>query len=381
MYALAKKFTSHVILRRYLYQEFVRSFFAVFFLLLLIFISSRFVSYLSDAVAGKLASDQVLAMLGLKLTTSMTLLLPLCLYLAILLVIGRMRREYETTAMANAGLGPGFFRGVAIRLGLWFSLITAALTFVAVPWAEGQISILKAEAAEKSDVIGLTAGRFKEFSKGDRVMYVEALTDDRAEMSGVFLQVRQEGNLAVLTSDAAHLETNEKTDDRFIVFTQGKRYLGTPGQLDFAITEYGKYGVRIATGDVGPTRETLESVSSYSLWQQDRSDYQAELQWRLSMPISIVLLAVLAMQLAFSGNASERYLSVIVAIVIYFTYSNLLGIARSLVKKQEISPWLGLWWVHVLIILLIVIFANYPVLVRYWRSRKTTQFLLGKKAE
>jgi len=39
------------------------------------------------------------------------------------------------------------------------------------------------------------------------------------------------------------------------------------------------------------------------------------------------------------------------AIVLYMVLSNLLSVARTWLQEGQVSPWIGLWWVHVLAVL------------------------------
>ncbi len=358
-----------MILRRLIYREMTRSFLAVFSLLTLIYLSTRFIRYLDKAVSGKIGADQILEMLGLRLTTALVVLLPLCLFVAVLLVFGRMQRDNEIVAIENAGLGLPFFLGSVLRYAVVAGLVILALSFFVAPQAEQRMAELQAQARSQADLIGITAGKFKEFSKGERVIYVEKINDDRTRMENVFLQVREGDKLGVLTSGSAALETDPETGDRFVVFRDGRRYDGIPGDLDYAVTEYEKYAVRIDRGR-SRARRSIESMPLKTLLRGGRNEYIAELQWRVSMPLSALLLTIFGTLLAFSRVGREPYLGAITAVLIYFTYSNLLGISKSLIDRGQLSPWLGLWWVHLILAGLCALLYFHPQLSRWWLSRR-----------
>ncbi|RME33617.1 MAG: LPS export ABC transporter permease LptF [Gammaproteobacteria bacterium] len=358
-----------MILRRLIYREITRSFLAVFSLLTLIYLSTRFIRYLNQAVSGKIGADQILEMLGLRLTTSLVVLLPLCLFVAILLVFGRMHRDNEVVAIENAGLGIPFFLGTVLRYAAAAGVVILLLATFIAPRAEQRMAEIQARARSEADLIGITAGKFKEFSRGERVIYVEKMNDERTRMENVFLQVREGDKLGVLTSGSAALETDPETGDRFVVFRDGRRYDGVPGQLDYAITEYEKYAVRIDRGQAR-ARKTIESMPVRTLLRGGRREYLAELQWRVSMPLSALLLALFGTLLAFSRVGREPYLGAVTAVLIYFTYSNLLGISKSLIDRGQLTPWIGLWWVHLLLAALITLLYFNPRLARWWNARR-----------
>ncbi len=338
--------------------------------MLLILISSRFVRYLSDAVAGDISSDSILELLILKMTASLVLLIPLCLYFAILMALGRMRRDNELTAISGAGLGRRFLLGQISLLGILIALPLTGLSLYVAPWAENRVIELEAKAEQESDITGITAGRFKEFSEGDRVIYVQDMSDSNKLMKEVFLQVRQNDLLGVLTSNSARLENDPDTRDRFVVFENGQRYTGEPGNLDYIITAYEKYGVRIKTGEATIDNIKLKARPTSLLWHDFDNQGKAELQWRVSMSLSLILLAWMAVLLApTTPDRGGRYSGMLTAILIYFTYSNLLGVCRNLIKKGAIPDWLGMWWVHLLLLLVMAGILFYPDFLRWKASR------------
>ena len=61
----------------------------------------------------------------------------------------------------------------------------------------------------------------------------------------------------------------------------------------------------------------------------------AEFQWRLSTPLSALLLALLAIPLSRSKPRQGRYARMLAALVIYAVYFNLLDVGRTWVELGE----------------------------------------------
>jgi lipopolysaccharide export system permease protein len=89
-------------------------------------------------------------------------------------------------------------------------------------------------------------------------------------------------------------------------------------------------------------RETRQLFAS-----EDPED-QAELQWRIAAPMSVLLLALLAIPLAHTSPRAGRYGKLVLGILAYLVYSNLLALAQAWVAKGYVAPAVGLWWVHAL---------------------------------
>lgn len=355
-----------MIIERYIHKEILSYLLWLTGLLLLILTSHRFVDYLADAAAGKLASDLIFQMLGLKLTSNLPTLLPVALYLGILLAYSRLLRDSELTMISAAGMGLRYQLRVAARFTLVFAIPLAIVVFYVAPWAEAQIQTLKVRAQQEADITGITAGQFREFGEGERIVYVEGLTPDAQAMTDVFLQVREDQQLGVLSSDRARFRYDPAQGSRYIVFENGHRYVGTPGQLDYEITDYATYSVLLTRDETAPTTLQPEAMSSASLLRNMNAAKQAELQWRISIMIGAFMLAFMAVLLNRVFVKQKQYLSVFIAMLVYFLYSNLLSISRSMVQREIFPGWIGLWWVHGLMLLAIVFLIFLPYM-RGWR--------------
>ena len=355
-----------MILERYLYREISRTFLAVFVLLLPIYLSHRFVQYLAEAAAGKIGSEVILKLLGLKLLSAFVLILTLCFYVATYLALRRLNSDNELTAMASFGLNTRFLLRAVLKFAGLGALIVAIFSLYITPWAEGRYDELKKKMVMESDITGIMAGRFKEFGEGNNILYVEDMSRDQKNLKNVFLQKNQNNQFDVLTSNSARVEMEKKSGDRFAVFSAGRLYSGMPGQLDYTVIEYQKYGERMDFNDKDNTAQARHAAPSVTLWKLGDKVSVAELQWRFSMPLQALILALAAVMLVKASSERGRFAWLLSAILIYFVYSNLLGIARNLVRKGALPTYLGVWWVHALLLALILFLYFYPAL-RRWR--------------
>ena len=74
--------------------------------------------------------------------------------------------------------------------------------------------------------------------------------------------------------------------------------------------------------------------------------HRAELQWRIGVPLSTIILAIFAVPLSRSQPRSGRYGRLALGLLVFIIYFNLLSAAKAWVEKGELDPALGLWWVH-----------------------------------
>ena len=368
-----------LIIRRYIYREMLQRLVWIATLLFLIVMTNKLVDYLADAASGKIPGSFVFKFLWLKMLAIQPEILPLVLFLSVTLAFSRLNQDNELSVLAAAGVGKASQLRIVTRFALLFCVLAGIVAFAAAPWAKARIAGLKAQAWQEANVSGMASGKFKELSSGDSIVYVEELSSDKRSMENVFFQARHGTHSSVLKSASAHLEIDAHSGDRFIIFENGRRYLGTPGMLDYKITQYAKYGVLIEAAEEKSGLASPDIIPTLALLAAERGDQMAELQWRISAVLACLLLALLGVLLNQYPFGQKPFTLMFLGILVYFIYHNLLGISRSLMEKDKISSYLGLWWVHVLLLLVIAGIYYFPVLRQWQRGSSASQFLPARQ--
>lgn len=344
-----------MIISRYLVKETLLTFFAVSGLLYIIFLSHRLILFLSEALSGVLPVEVVLQLVLLKSVKALMIVLPLSFYLAILIALGRLYRDYEMVALNACGIGPRTVVGTIMLLATAFSLVIGLFSFQITPWAEYQSRYVKVEAVSLAQVSSVKPGRFVDAANGRLVFYAQRATTDGEQMENIMIDVHSESGMDLFTAERAFQVEDEEGGGRFFILKNGYRYQGNVHEGEFTATRYDEYAIRIEDPEVVLGHRKLDEMTVQQLRDLDSAKAQAELQWRLAMPISAFLLALLAVALSRSDPRQGRYGKLFVAILVYVAFSNLLALARSWIERGVVPAELGLWWVHALIALLIVL--------------------------
>ena len=342
---------------RFLVRELLLTLSGVVGVLLLILVSNRLVRFLADVAAGQLPNDVVFTMLALKSVEYLAVLLPMGFYLAVLLVLGRMYRDNEMAALAACGMGnPRLLRPVMATGGV-IAVAVLYLSLELAPWAARTVQDIEREAERSSEVTGVVAGRFKESTTGNRIFYVEGMSGDQRHMSNLFIHtVKGAGATSLQSSEEAEMEIDEQTGDRYLVMKDGYIYEGTPGSADYRIIRYDIHKVRIERSRLPDEGDyEMEARTVGELLASSEPADSAELQWRLSGGLSILLLAALAVPLARLRPRQGRYGKLGIALLTYLIYVNFLSVARSLVEREAVPVVVGLWWVHLALIAVIAL--------------------------
>ncbi|MFK5893651.1 MAG: LPS export ABC transporter permease LptF [Pseudomonadota bacterium] len=343
-----------MIIRWYLIKEVVKTFLAVFLVVFLILLSTQVLRVLSAVSDGKITLDLLFVLLTLTNIKSMAMVFPVTFYLSIILALSRFYKDSEMIAMWACGISPKTILGSLLPVIFIFIIIEAMFALHISPWANGQITKVKNHVKLNADVDVLDSGRFNIFGYGERVIYVENITAEGV-LKNVFLKIRKDNNNSVIYADQAYIKTDETSGARYIVFMQGRRYDGQPGSDDYRVISFKEYGVIVENKILKSIQYDKDELSFNDLLkQQNNIEAIAEMQWRFSLILSLLILALLAIPISQSSPRKGRFAKVIPAILVYFLYSNLLGIAQKFVKKGEISPLIGVWWVHILFLLLFI---------------------------
>ncbi len=342
-----------MIVQRYLFREVLQVFAAVLVVLLLVYMSSRFVRYLGQAASGYISSDLVVQLMLLNLAENLSVLVPLALYVAVLLALGRLYRDSEIIAMSAGGIGVQQLANALFWFSCGFALVVALLSLYVAPLAADWKQNLYEKAKGEAQIAGIQAGRFREFGAGERVVYVEKIAADGRSMSNVFARIvkKKSRSQDLLIAKKAYPSIQGQDQERFMVLEDGYRYTGTPGQLDFVITRFARHAVRLEPV-ARPGFRLLEAKPSLELIRDGGLKNIAELQWRISLPVSVVLLALLATAMARTNRRQGRYARLLSAFVLYFLYNNGIGIAQKLIERGDLSPLIGVWPVHLIFTLL-----------------------------
>ncbi len=347
-----------LIIRDYIIKEIMRTFLGVFIVLFLIILSTQLLKSLSAVVNGKIPIDFLFALIGLTNIQSLTLLIPLTLFLAILLALSRLYKDSEMVALSACGIGPGTLLKCVLIVVLSFVFLEIGLVLVMAPWASSKTQISEEEFKAEAVVELITPGQFTLSSDSTRVLYAEQMPA-KSHLTGVFLHVNNTDSSSVLASSDANIVTNPDNNARYIVFQHGHRYDGSPGSLAYRHVKFQDYGVLLEGKAIGKISFDRESLPSLKLLQSDIIRHKAELQWRISQVLMMIILSMLAVPLSKSAPRQGRYAKMAVAIFLYIVYSNLLLVAMNWLKKGVVEPYIGLWWVHIsFFILFLILFSR-----------------------
>ena len=334
------------ILDRYIFREIAVTWLGVTMVLLMILLTNQFARILGDVAKGKLPRNAAFDVIGLSAAQYLTILVPIGLFLAVMLALGRLYRDSEMPAMMACRVGPSGIYRPLMWLLVPLVLGVAWLSIVGTPAALSKVEQIAAEARREADLASIEPGRFTVFGPDRAVVYGERVSPDGV-MENVFLERRVAGNVVeVVVAKRGEQAESEDPNTRLLVLHEGVRYEGVPGTASFRVVEFVEHGIPYQLPSLSASDPKPRAMPFRSLRRSSDLEHIAEMQWRLSVPIATILLAMVAVPLARSRPREGRYGRIAIGLLVFIIYLNLLSAAKAWTEEGTISPSLGLWWVH-----------------------------------
>ncbi|MES2316779.1 MAG: LPS export ABC transporter permease LptF [Pseudomonadota bacterium] len=335
-----------MIFQRALRHELAASAGATFTVLFSILVTWTLISILGKAAGGRVASGDVLALIMFAMLNYLPTVLTLTSFISVLMVVTRSYRDSEMVVWFASGLSLVRWIRPVLTFGLPLVVLVGTLSMIVTPWAKMKSTEFIQRFEKREDLKKVSPGQFKESSSSNRVFFVEGVSGESTVVQNVFVNT-VEGKLStVVVAKEGVIEADGK-GGQFLVLKNGRRYQGTPGQADFQSMEFERYSMRVATkaavvGAVLP----MNATSSAVLAGTPTAAARGELLGRISAPLTCLLLILLAIPLGFVNPRAGSAANLIIALLIFITYTNLVSLMQASVTKGKIDFMMAWWPLH-----------------------------------
>lgn len=340
-------------LSRYFLKEAVAAWLAVMGVLLLIMLSSRSVRFLTAAAEGSIPAELVLSVVFLSGLQYLMIILPISILLGVMLAMGRMYKDQEITAATACGVSLARIARPFALLALFAAAATAALAIDLGPRAGRMADRLIIEAREQLAFAPFESGRFTSLGGGDAVFYTERVRAGGAEFDQVFIRSTLSEFSGVIVASGGSQEGLAQGGQREIALHDGKAYDGDgKGGLAWDIFSFDELRLRLVPPELIYTPGKTKIEATPTLLLRDDAEANAEFHWRLSAPVAVLLMVLIAVPLSHISPRQGRYAKLVVGLVVYLLYVTLLGAGQTALEKDLLPRAVGLWPVHAAALLL-----------------------------
>jgi len=344
-------------------REFITTATAVFFVLFAVMLATQLIRLLSRAAGGKIAAESVVALLGFGSIGYMAILLSLTLFIAILMTISRWYRDSEMVIWASSGMPLVTWVRPVLSFAAPIVVLITVLSIFLAPWAAERSELYRQRMDQRDDLSRLSPGTFNESSSADRVFFVESVAGTQDLVKNVFVSSMQHQRLGVIATAKGRTEI-APNGDRFLVLENGRRYEGEPGSPEYRVMEFDRYAFRIEAKESAGQDLSPRGRSILDLINDPTPTHLAEILWRVGLPITALILALLAIPLAFVNPRAGRANNLVFALLSYMIYNSFLSVSQAWVAQGKVPFWLGVSAIHVLMLIALIalfIVRQYPL--------------------
>ena len=351
---------------KYIRHNLVTLFFAIIFIIGLVVFGNQFVLMLQESVERGIPLQELMPLVSFNMIRDVSLILSLSLFLAIILTISQLYKNSEAVVMNSLGLSDKHFIVFIQPLVLLSFVIIFFLTIYAVPWAKQQKNIMEEETKNASEFSFITAGEFEVFKQGKIVFYASESkpldTIEGQNMEEIFIYAFDNEKPVILLASEAKKYIDSESKSIYLRLKDGVRYQGIPGNENINILNFDLYDLEIVSGELQKSiviYTKIEGKSTLDLVKEGGRYANAELQWRLSQPITVLILSVIGVFLGKTSPRGGKGVNLLIGIIVFMLYYNGLLVAKSAIELGQMDPIIGLWGVHLLMVLLLLLLYQF----------------------
>lgn len=357
-----------MIFRRALQREFTHAAAAVFIALFAIMITVALVRLLGLAAGGRVPADAVVVLIGFTSLADLPVVLTLTVFLGVLMSLSRGYRDSEMVVWFSSGLPLTAWIGPVLRFAVPLMLVIGGVTLYLGPWAQQKMSDYRDRLKNRDDTQRVAPGVFRESAGAARVFFVEVGAGEDGKVRNIFVSDERDGRLTVVFAAQGSISSDE--NGRYVVLEQGRRYDGRPGTPEYRVMAFDSYRLRLESSPQEAGSSKAREKSTRELLQKPDARAWGELVFRFSMPLSALLLALLAIPLSFANPRAGRTNNLLLAIFICLVYYNIIISCQSWVSQGKLPFLLGLSLPHAIAVALLgAFFYRRLAVTPFWQRR------------
>jgi lipopolysaccharide export system permease protein len=356
-----------MIFQRALQRELASTGGAVFTALFTIVITIVLIRMLGEAAGGKIATSDVVALIGFRALNLLPVMLILTSFISVLMVVTRMYRDSEMVVWFASGLSLSQWVRPVLGAGIPVVVLTAALSFVLTPWANQKSAEFIERFEQREDLARVSPGKFQESSAGNRIFFVEGVSGTVGKVQNIFVNTVRDGITSIIVAKEGAIETDAH-GDKFLIMDKGRRYEGKASEADFQMMEFERYKVLVGRQTaVAASEKKTKALPTAALLAAPTKEALGELLWRIGQPLMCLTLMLLAIPLGFVNPRGGRSANVLIALLLSISYLNLTGYLQSRVMGGGLPFALAWWPLHLLVTLTIVGLFSWRLNVNHGR--------------
>jgi lipopolysaccharide export system permease protein len=345
------------ILNLYILREISLPFVMVLFILTFVLLMGRILQLMDLLVNKGIGFLDISKFIVLLMPSFLMFTIPMSLLVAILIGLGRLSGDNEITVMKASGISLyQLSQPIAVAAVIAF-ISTSIITLFLVPQSNYATKIHLYNVSKQKASIGIREKVFVDYFKG-LLIYAEKIPLDGAYMEGVLIaDTRLTDEPNTIIAKKAYLISDPKELTVTLRLENGSTHTVDPDLQNYRKMDFAVYDVNLDIGSSLFDEKKLKEKSSgemtvlelrerlgkSGLEKQHLREVAIELNKKLSMPMSCLILGLLGVPLGIRTQRSAKSWSISIAFALVVLYYMLQLGGEALVQTGQVTPFIGTW--------------------------------------
>ena len=269
----------------------------------------------------------------LKTTISLGILIPLSLYFSIIISFGNFNQTNELIAMNALTYPKKRIYFIVIVLSIFILIITSVETILLRPLAYSKLYNIKEDISQRWEFEKLNSGQFYLSDDGKEVIFV---TKNGDQLQNIFIKLDNGKDVEIFTSKSGNIIHLSKSDKR-VVKMHKSEYIRNYFDENSIVGSFEEMEIHIKQKVNEKIDKKIKETSTSKLFDSKNKAERAEFQWRICLPLSIIILILTCYFILHIKPRSGKFANLPLAIIYYSTYYIALGLGRSWIEQGVIT--------------------------------------------
>jgi len=329
--------TSGLIIFKLLFKIILRNFLIISLLLSIVILGNQFFLVLSQSLSQGFYNSEILPMILLKFLRDFPFILNLGLLISLTFSLNKLYKTSEFTILHSIGIGEKKIFQLIFPSVFLVMLLSTSMSFSIVPEIKQKIANMKLNAEARPEYIFFQKGTFNNFNNNNFTIYIDDIDypeKDVELLKNIFIFSQDQDKLILAREGAKKIYLDE--ENVALTLKNGKIYEYLSSEDADRITEFKTYDFFITNKNTVNNEVSINSEKKGILElfvSQDNKDYP-ELLYRLSLPISLIILSFFAVLVSKTNPRDSRNLSTGYILIGFLAYYNSLATIRTTVEND-----------------------------------------------
>ena len=325
------------ILSKSLNIEVLKSTAGVLLIFFFLVVSSRFVGYFEQASEGLIDPNLIYKIVILRFPDFITLLLPLSFFLGVVITMSRLYSDREIYGFFTGGLSEIDFLKYLLPQSLLFFFLTLALSIYVAPYTKELSKEMISLDSLQEQFESIKPNQVFPLKNNEGFVFIK----DKQEsvFDEVVLYISNEDYSSIVVAD--QLSYDDLNSIMNLNFKNGSMYQGLFEEGSSVVSTFKNLKIPVSTEE-----NSVTGLSFARLFDYSARSTKSQMQWNISIPITIFILLIIGINLSKVEPRQGRLSVLLPAIFVYILYLSLLILARESFDNNSAITQNYIWFVH-----------------------------------